>query len=68
MLWPLLLLLASVIAAAVGWVALLAGMMASAPATRFSSWTLLAWLFPAGVIGVVVAVVWLLVLSVRWLA
>ena len=68
MLWALLLLLAGAIAAAVGWVALLASCMASAPSTRPSFGALLAWLFPLGIVAVLVAAVWLIVQLVRWLA
>lgn len=67
--WPLMLLLASIVAGVIGWVVLLAGVMQPAPSNKFRlDWTLLAWLLPAGAIGIVAAVIWLLVVLVRWLA
>ena len=67
--WPVLLLLASIVAGVIGWVVLLAGVMQPAPSTKFRlDWTLLCWLVPVGAIGIIVAVIWLLVLFVRWIA
>lgn len=64
MLWPILLLLASLVSVIVGLVAAFSGPFHTPSRVQIA----LVWLWPAGAAGAAVSVIWFIVLFVRWLA
>lgn len=68
MLWPVLLLLASVVMCVLGWVGFCFSWMDPAPRKDFWQAATLVWFLPLGVLGVLASLVWFGVLFVRWLA
>lgn len=67
MLWPVLLLLASVVLILLGWVGFCTAFMDPAPRPGFWQTSTLFWCLPIGIGALAVAVVWLAILFLRWL-